>query len=147
MKYLFSLCVVFFAAVGSMSAQDAVEGPVMTFEETVVDYGTIEHQADPLREFHFTNTGTEPLIIKNAKGSCGCTVPKYKKEPVMPGESSIIEVRYDTKRQGNFTKTVKIYTNEGEEPHVLSIKGKVLPKDKKLDQSVPKGDDNPFEGN
>jgi len=149
MKYAFTLFIALFCSLAFVQAQDAAEaeGPVMSFEETVIDYGTIEHQADPLREFTFTNTGTEPLIIKRAKGSCGCTVPSYKKEPIMPGESSIIEVRYDTKRTGNFAKTVKIYTNEGDDPHVLSIKGKVLPKDKKLDESVPKGSDNPFEGN
>jgi hypothetical protein len=102
-----------------------IGGPVMTFEKTEVDYGTITQGSDPLRRFKFKNTGTEPLIIKNARGSCGCTVPSYKKEPIAPGESSDIEVRYDTQRIGDFQKSVTIDTNEGEQPRVLMIKGKV----------------------
>ena len=103
----------------------AVSGPVMTFEKTDIDYGTIAQGADPLRKFKFKNTGTEPLVIKNARGSCGCTVPAYKKEPVMPGETSEIEVRYDTQRVGPFTKSVTIETNEGDQSRVLSIHGTV----------------------
>jgi Protein of unknown function (DUF1573) len=102
-----------------------VGGPVMTFEKTEVDYGTIAQGSDPLRRFKFKNTGTEPLIIKNARGSCGCTVPSYKKEPIAPGESSDIEVRYDTQRIGDFQKSITIDTNEGEQPRVLMIKGHV----------------------
>lgn len=102
------------------------EGPVMQFETTEVDYGTIEQNAEPLRMFSFTNTGTEPLVIKHAKGSCGCTVPTYPKEPILPGESANIEVRYDTKRIGKFTKTVTLTTNETVEKRVLRIKGEVL---------------------
>ena len=103
----------------------AVSGPVMTFEKTDIDYGTIAQGADPLRKFKFKNTGTEPLVIKNARGSCGCTVPAYKKEPVMPGETSEIEVRYDTQRVGPFSKSVTIETNEGDQARVLAIHGTV----------------------
>ena len=102
-----------------------VDGPNMKFEVTEIDYGTIEKGSDPLRVFNFVNTGTEPLIIKHAKGSCGCTVPKYPKEPILPGESSKIEVRYDTKRVGPFSKTVTLTTNEIAQKRVLRIKGKV----------------------
>jgi hypothetical protein len=102
-----------------------IGGPVMTFEKTEVDYGTISQGADPLRRFKFKNTGTEPLVIKNARGSCGCTVPSFKKEPIAPGETSEIEVRYDTQRIGDFQKSVTIDTNEGEQPRVLMIKGHV----------------------
>jgi hypothetical protein len=102
-----------------------IGGPVMTFEKTEIDYGTIAQGADPLRRFKFKNTGTEPLIIKEAHGSCGCTVPSYKKEPIAPGETSEIEVRYDTQRPGEFTKSVTITTNEVAASRVLVIKGKV----------------------
>ncbi len=100
--------------------------PVMTFEATEVDYGVIQQNAEPYREFHFTNTGDAPLVISNAKGSCGCTVPEWSKEPVAPGESSIIKVRYATNRIGKFTKTVTLTTNDAEGKHVLKIKGEVL---------------------
>jgi hypothetical protein len=103
-----------------------IGGPVMTFEKTEIDYGTIAQGADPLRRFKFKNTGTEPLIIKEAHGSCGCTIPSYKKEPIAPGETSEIEVRYDTQRIGEFTKSVTLTTNEAAAAsRILVIKGKV----------------------
>jgi len=104
---------------------EIAEGPKMTFEQTTVDYGDIEQNSDPLRTFQFVNDGSEPLIIKHAKGSCGCTVPKYPKEPIMPGESAVIEVRYDTKRIGPFNKSIRLTTNVKEQPLMLYIKGKV----------------------
>ena len=105
------------------------KGPVMTFESMTVDYGTIEQNADPLRIAKFTNTGDEPLIITNARGSCGCTVPVWPKEPIMPGESSTIEIRYATNRIGQFSKTVRISTNEENDGHTITVKGKVLKKE------------------
>lgn len=102
-----------------------VKGPKMTFEQETIDYGTIEQGSDPYRMFTFVNEGTEPLIISNARGSCGCTVPTYPKEPIMPGESAEIKVRYDTNRVGPFTKRVTLTTNEGENTRVLTIKGVV----------------------
>ena len=131
------LFILAFCAIGAVAAQ--AQGPTMTFDKTSVDYGTIDKGADPLRKFSFTNTGTEPLIIKNAKGSCGCTVPTYPKEPIMPGETSEIEVRYDTNRIGRFNKTVTLTTNEEKSTHQLTIKGEVKSPTKK--ESVPaKGD-------
>lgn len=103
-------------------------GPVMVFETLEIDYGTIEQDADPFRIFKFKNEGNEPLLITNARGSCGCTVPSYSKAPVPAGETSEIKVRYDTHRLGEFRKRVTLTTNAGEEPIVLTIKGKVEPK-------------------
>ncbi|MCC6458879.1 MAG: DUF1573 domain-containing protein [Saprospiraceae bacterium] len=132
------LAILAFALVGAFYANaQAVNGPVMTFEQTTVDYGNVDKGADPLRKFKFTNTGNEPLIIKTAKGSCGCTVPTYPKEPIMPGESNVIEVRYDTQRVGAFTKTVTITTNETTETRMLTIKGEV--KAPATQESVPAG--------
>jgi len=134
MKKVFSiLCfIAFYAATSFAQAGKTTEakasGPVMKLQETVVDYGTIEQNSDPLRRFHFTNTGTEPLIITNAKGSCGCTVPDYPKKPIMPGESATIDVRYATDRVGPFTKTVTVTTNEVAPTTVLTIKGEVKAK-------------------
>lgn len=121
MKNIFAILSFLFVAATATMAQ----GPVMAFETTTVDYGTIEKGGEPLRKFKFKNTGTEPLIIKDAKGSCGCTVPTYPKEPIMPGESSEIEVRYDTQRIGMFTKSVTLTTNETNGSHLLTIKGEV----------------------
>jgi hypothetical protein len=127
-----------------LSVSFAQKGPIATFTTTEVDYGTIEKGANPLRVFEFKNTGKEPLIIKNAKGSCGCTVPTYPKEPIMPGQSSKIEVRYDTQRVGPFTKTITLTTNEANETRVLIIKGDIKPegstaKDNTTLKAAPKG--------
>jgi len=132
MKKIFSI-LAFAAMFGTICiAQDAAEapaakdgGPDMSFESLEVDYGTIEQNSEPYRKFNFTNTGDEPLQITNAKGSCGCTVPEWPKEPVFPGESNEIKVRYDTKRIGKFVKRVTLTTNTATETYVLTIKGEV----------------------
>jgi hypothetical protein len=103
--------------------------PVMTFETTDHDFGTIEQDANGTYLFLFTNTGKEPLVIKEAHGSCGCTVPKWPQKPIAPGAKDTIKVTYDTHRIGVFVKTVTITSNAKTSPLVLNIKGKVLAKD------------------
>lgn len=103
-----------------------VDGVGMVFENETIDYGTIEQNADGKREFVLTNNGNKPLIISNAVGSCGCTVPTFPKEPIMPGQKAVIGVKYDTNRVGAFTKNVTITSNATENPSkVLTIKGTV----------------------
>lgn len=98
----------------------------ITFEKDVHDYGTIKQNANGTCEFKFKNTGKEPLIISMARGSCGCTVPDWPKEPIKPGETGVIKVNYDTKRVGPINKTVTITSNAKSEPSkILTIKGKV----------------------
>ncbi|MFT4660600.1 MAG: hypothetical protein ACI8XB_000868 [Patiriisocius sp.] len=102
-------------------------GPQISLDKDVHDYGEIEKGGEPYCEFLITNDGNEPLIISNAKGSCGCTVPEWSKEPILPGESSIMKVKYDTKRVGPINKSVTVNTNAVNSPtKVLRIKGKVL---------------------
>ena len=102
--------------------------PTIEFETDVIDYGTVEYNGDGLREFAFTNTGKEPLIISRAKGSCGCTVPTWPKEPIMPGETGVFKVKYSTNRPGRFTKTITISSNAKTPTKRLTIKGTVKPK-------------------
>jgi len=106
-----------------------VDGAGMYFESETIDYGTIAANSDGKREFVFTNNGNKPLIITNAQGSCGCTVPTYSKEPILPGGKGVIGVKYDTSRAGQpFDKTVTITSNaEGFPTKALKIKGTVLP--------------------
>lgn len=104
-----------------------VTGPGIVFESETIDYGTVEYKSDGKREFVFTNNGTEPLIIKNAQGSCGCTVPTWPKEPIAPGAKAVIGVKYDTARGGQaFTKTITLTTNAANPTTLLTIKGNVL---------------------
>ena len=109
----------------SPAAKEVKTGPKMEFESTVIDYGLIEHNANGKREFFLTNTGNAPLIISNAKGSCGCTVPTWPKAPIAPGESASIGVKYSTNRIGKFTKTITLTTNSAEKTKVLTVKGEV----------------------
>jgi hypothetical protein len=108
-----------------------VEGAGMVFVSETIDYGTIAANSDGKREFVFTNNGNKPLIITNATGSCGCTVPTYSKEPIAPGAKGVIGVKYDTSRAGQpFTKTVTITSNAAGSPSkILTIKGTVLAAD------------------
>ena len=115
------------------------------FVSKVVDYGTIEHNADGERKFVFTNNGTEPLIIKNAKGSCGCTVPTWPREPIAPGETAEIGVKYATNRVGAFTKTITLTTNASKKPVILTVKGKVNPAEKPTDAPEKKKGGAPLE--
>lgn len=102
--------------------------PVIKFEQQVIDYGTIEQGADGNRKFVFTNEGKEPLILTNVKASCGCTTPKWTRNPVAPGEKGEIMVHYDTKRMGPFHKNITITSNAKTPSVRVSIKGKVEPK-------------------
>ena len=120
---IFSLMVACFSLVAQEVTTEG--GPQMNFETPVIDYGTIDHKADGQREFVFTNTGDAPLIISNARGSCGCTVPTWPKEPIAPGETGKIGVKYDTKRIGKFTKTITLTTNTTQKNKILTIKGEV----------------------
>ena len=139
MKKLFSL-LVFCAAISAVAFGQSKKGPVMDFKNNTVDYGVIENGGEPYREFVFTNTGNEPLMIKNAKGSCGCTVPEYSKDPIMPGETGVLKVRYDTKRTGPINKTITITTNEPEnDTRIIYVKGEV--KKPASEESVPTNKD------
>lgn len=113
------------AASKPTSVLTKTSGPGMVFETEVIDYGTIDRNADGKRDFVLTNNGTEPLIISDAKGSCGCTVPTFPKDPIMPGQKAVIGVKYDTNRVGAFQKTVTLTTNLPEANKTLTIKGVV----------------------
>ena len=103
-------------------------GPKISFETTLIDYGTVERNSDGQRIFSFENSGNQYLIIKNVQSSCGCTIPKKPDGPIAPGKKSEIVVRYDTNRPGPFRKTITVTTNVEENPIVaLKIKGTVQP--------------------
>ncbi|OAB28041.1 Protein of unknown function [Flavobacterium fryxellicola] len=117
-------------ATNTKLATAKVNGAGMVFVTETIDYGTVAYNSDGRREFVFTNNGNKPLIITNAQGSCGCTVPTYPKEPIAPGAKGIIGVKYDTSRAGQaFTKTVTLTTNAVVPSKTLTIKGNVLAAD------------------
>jgi hypothetical protein len=101
------------------------KAPVIKFETLVYDYGTIVRGSDGLCVFIFENAGKNPLVLNNVKPTCGCTVPKWSKEPIKSGKKSGIEVKYNTRRVGSFSKSITVYSNASNSPVVLRIKGKV----------------------
>ncbi len=105
--------------------------PVMTFAETEHDFGTINEGDVVEHKFTFTNTGKAPLVIVNAKGSCGCTVPEWTKEPIAPGDSGEMLVKFNSNGKPNQqTKQVTITTNTEAGKEILKIKALVTPKAK-----------------
>jgi len=102
--------------------------PVMTFTEVEYDFGTVDEGTVVEHEYKFTNTGNAPLIVVNAKGSCGCTVPKWPKDPIAPGEKGEILVEFNSKNKKNKqSKRVTITANTNPTQSFLTIKGDVTP--------------------
>lgn len=96
------------------------------FESEEHDFGTITQGESVTYEFKFINTGTEPLIISKAEGSCGCTVPIFPKEPILKNQSAIIKVTFNsTGKSGMQDKTVTLTSNAKRNPMILHIKGNV----------------------
>jgi hypothetical protein len=112
----------------------------ITFTTVVIERKDIPYGTDDMFEFEFKNTGKSPLTIQSVQTSCGCTTAEKPTEPVMPRKTGKIIVKYDTKRVGNFTKTITIKTDAQDTPIILTIKGNVLPQEKETAPS-PKNEE------
>lgn len=132
-KALFSFVVLFCFSLLAFS-QDATQAagakanpnaPDITFQEISHDFGNLQKGADCFYEFKFKNTGKEPLILSNCQASCGCTTPLCPKEPIAPGGTGVIKVKYDSNRVGVFSKTVTVTSNAKIPSITLSIKGTI----------------------
>ncbi|GAA3624552.1 DUF1573 domain-containing protein [Flavivirga jejuensis] len=108
----------------SINAQDKVAK--IEFKSDTIDYGTIEKGSNGLRVFEFTNTGDAPLIVSKVTSSCGCTIPKKPKDPILPGQVGKIEVKYDTNRVSPIRKTITVISNAETPTVALKIKGLVI---------------------
>ena len=96
-------------------------------ERDVFDFGTMRQNESVSTEFKLKNIGDEPLLIRSAKASCGCTVPQWPKEKVAVGEEAVIKVTFNSgNREGEINKTVTLVTNAIPSVQVLKIKGTVL---------------------
>lgn len=105
---------------------DNPNAPVITFEKTTHDYGTVTKGGDGTCEFKFKNNGVEPLILSNVSSSCGCTVPEWPREPILRGKSASIKVKYDTNRVGPINKTVTVLSNAKVASIQLRIIGNIV---------------------
>jgi len=111
----------------NVAGQEAVNTnaakPVMQFEETEHDFGTIGQGKKVQHTFSFTNTGQAPLVIESATATCGCTVPEWPKEPVMPGKTGAIKVEFDpTGKSGQTSKQITITANTEPQINQLTIR-------------------------
>ena len=134
---LSALCLVAFTSCKEDAASKVKEGnvteaaardaqattfPAMTFDETEFDFGKITKGNAVEHKFTFTNTGKAPLVIVDAKSSCGCTVPQYSKDPVQPGEKGELLVKYNGSGTNQVTKTVTIKANTASGSETVKIK-------------------------
>lgn len=127
-KYFLFLAIAF--AFASLNASELKANEIIladtatiSFTETTHDYGTIKKGSDGLCVFTFKNTGNIPVVLSNVKASCGCTTPTWPREPILPGKSGEISVKYNTANIGGFQKSITINSNAA--IVVLTIKGAV----------------------
>ncbi|MDR0971327.1 MAG: DUF1573 domain-containing protein [Bacteroidales bacterium] len=99
---------------------------VITFDNLEHDYGEVARNGNGETLFTYKNTGKAPLVLSNVRSSCGCTVPSWSKEPLMPGQSASIKVRYNTANAGPINKSITVESNASNPRVVLKIKGRVL---------------------
>jgi type II secretory pathway pseudopilin PulG len=101
----------------------------ISFAKNEHNFGTITQGEKVKTKFTFTNSGTENLVITNATGSCGCTVPEYPKEPIAPGKSGEILVEFNSEgKEGEQSKTVTVEANTEPRQTVLTIKSNIVKK-------------------
>jgi hypothetical protein len=101
----------------------------MTFETQKHDFGTITQGDKVVYDFKFKNTGKSDLVITGAKGSCGCTIPEYPKEPLAPGEDGVIKVSFNSAGKiGENSKSVVLSANVPEGKKILYIQSNIVPK-------------------
>jgi hypothetical protein len=104
--------------------------PVMDFRDTVHDFGIMQEGESSTYEFEFTNNGKSPLVISNALGSCGCTVPDYPRVPIQPGKNGVIKVMFNSAgKQGHQEKSVTVSTNSKRGTQLLYIRAEVKSKE------------------
>ncbi len=101
-------------------------GQEIWFEEYMHDYGEIQKDSDGTWTFTFKNLGEQAIVINQVRSTCGCTVPEWPREPIEPGDTGAITVKYNTASKGTFLKSVVVYSSAANSPVKLQIKGKVI---------------------
>lgn len=122
------LLVLSFTASAFAQTESKTNGPVIEFDKETHDYGTVYVNGDGNCVFTFTNKGNEPLVLSNVRAGCGCTVPEWPREPVLPGKNAQIKVKYTTlNRPHTINKTIVVTSNSiVDNTIVLRIKGEVV---------------------
>ena len=129
MKTFFYLLLLTSFSLSTSAQTKAKSGPLFKFQKTTHNFGNILEGPDATYTFKFKNTGKAPLVIQKCSASCGCTTPAWTKDPIMPGKTGAIKVKFATaKRRGTFTKKIYIKSNavNTTNPFELTIKGTVI---------------------
>jgi hypothetical protein len=103
------------------------KGQEIWFEESLHDYGEMLQDSDGSWNFVFKNVGNQAFVINRVRSTCGCTIPEWPREPIEPGSSGQITVKYNTALTGTFLKSIYVYSSAANSPVKLQIKGKVVP--------------------
>lgn len=123
-----------FAAIGFFSlAALAQNGAAIEAEASTHNFGEVPQGIPVKHDFTVTNNGTDPLVIDNVKTTCGCTVTKWPKEPIMPGESATITAQYNAAKVGHFKKPATVISNASNGQVQLFLEGTVVSKTDKAD--------------
>jgi hypothetical protein len=117
-----------------VKANTSTEQATIVFNNDAFDYGDIEYNGNGECTFTFANTGKEPIMLTSVRASCGCTAPSWSKDPIKPGDTGEIKVKYNTHIVGPFSKTITVSSNGIPSHMVLRIKGRVLPRQEDLVQ-------------
>ena len=108
------------------SGSEKEKNAKITFSKTTHDFGKIPYKGDGSYTFEFENTGKKPLVLTDVRSSCSCTVPDWPQKPFKPGDKGEIEVKYDTRRRGTFTKWIYVQSNAKNSTVRLKITGEVV---------------------
>ena len=125
MKKLFFIAAAFIVTAGAMAQTKPDD--VAKFNTNKYDFGKVKQNVPAVYSFEITNTSDKPLVIENAHATCGCTVPEYQKDPILPGKTAKIKVQYNAANGGQFDKTVFVKLAGVDQEKSLGITGEVLP--------------------
>lgn len=129
------LFVLILCTAATLSAQTST----LKCDQDTWDFGTIKEDGGSVSHtFTFTNTGAKPLVIEKVATSCGCTVPKASKEPILPGKTGTVEITYDPAgRPGQFEREIIVLSNDRENRNTITITGNVTPRPRQISDDYP----------
>ena len=127
MKQILFIFTAILLATSAAFAQNS-DQPVISAEEVVYDFGQIKESDGPISHtFQVSNVGGAPMVITRVIASCGCTTPKWTKEPIAPGQNGTVSITFDpANRPGPFAKTISVYGNGKKGSFILTIRGDVV---------------------
>ena len=120
---------------GLPAVQDP-NGPLFKWDEESHDFGEIPQGTPATTRYYFTNVGKSPLLITEAKPTCGCTTPDWTREEIAPGKKGYVEATYNAANPGGFQKNVTVISNASPTPVSLTLKGSVIPKEPVVDPNA-----------